>query len=87
MAPSTRPSHFLTIRLKDPDLLTNLRAVHEHFVRRDETIKNYIEPVSTAHITLNVLKVEDENLQESSTDLIQRKTNCDSVTGTEGADS
>ena len=42
--------------------MSKLAKVHEEFLTKDESLKNYIEPVSLAHITLNVLNIEPERL-------------------------
>ena len=57
-------NYFLTFRLNDQNLQKELRKVHVEFVGQDESIKNFIEPVEKAHVTLNVINCEKSRLEE-----------------------
>ena len=65
-------NYFLTFRLQNPDLVRNLRKVHLHFVTKNESMKNYIDPLDTAHITLNVFHA-DNNQVDNLKQLIQKE--------------
>ena len=64
MSRRSGPNYFLTFRFQSRELMSKLAKVHEEFLTKDESLKNYIEPVSLAHITLNVLNIEPERLEE-----------------------
>ena len=65
-------NYFLAFRLQNPDLVRNLRKVHLHFVTKNESMKNYIDPLDTAHITLNVFHA-DNNQVDNLKQLIQKE--------------
>ena len=63
--PSKSPNMFLAIQISSPDLKKNLRKVHFNCVVKDYRLKDFITPLETAHVTLNVFRVEKTRLEEA----------------------
>jgi len=59
------PNVFLAIQITNQDLIRNLREAHFKVVMKDTKLKDFITPVETAHVTLNVFKVEKDRLEEA----------------------
>jgi len=65
MGSNKSPNMFLAIQISNPDLKKNLRKVHFNCVVKDNRLKDFIAPLETAHITLNVFRVENDRLEEA----------------------
>ena len=59
-----KANYFLAIRISDPLVIEKLKKVHFEFVKSHYNLKDGIVPLDEAHITLNVLTVEEEKLEE-----------------------
>eukprot|EP00092_Neocalanus_flemingeri_P029006 GFUD01031490.1.p1 GENE.GFUD01031490.1~~GFUD01031490.1.p1 ORF type:complete len:201 (+),score=53.30 GFUD01031490.1:69-671(+) len=59
------PNLFLAFQISNPDLISNLRKVHFNCVQKENRLKDFIVPLETAHVTLNVFRVENERLEEA----------------------
>ena len=59
-----KANYFLAIRISDPLVIEKLKNVHFEFVKSHYNLKDGIVPLDEAHITLNVLTVEEEKLEE-----------------------
>ena len=62
---SKSPNMFLAFQISNPDLIKNLRNVHFNSVMKDNRLKDFITPLETAHVTLNVFRVEKDRLEEA----------------------
>ena len=59
------PNLFLAFQISNPDLLANLRNVHFKAVEKEHRLKDFIVALQTAHVTINVFRVEPERLEEA----------------------
>ena len=59
------PNVFLAFQITNPELIKNLRKAHFNCVMKDNRLKDFITPLETAHVTLNVFRVESERLEEA----------------------
>ena len=59
------PNVFLAIKITNQDLIKNLREAHFNVVMKDNRLKDFITPVETAHVTLNVFRAEEDRLEEA----------------------
>eukprot|EP00092_Neocalanus_flemingeri_P032194 GFUD01034991.1.p1 GENE.GFUD01034991.1~~GFUD01034991.1.p1 ORF type:complete len:197 (+),score=52.68 GFUD01034991.1:54-644(+) len=62
---SKSPNMFLAFQITDPDLIKNLRNAHFNCVVKDHRLKDFINPLETAHVTLGVFRVEIDRLEEA----------------------
>ena len=59
------PNVFLAIKITNQELVQNLRKAHFNCVMEDNRLKDFITPLETAHVTLNVFRVENDRLEEA----------------------
>ena len=59
------PNLFLAFQITNPELIANLRKVLYTCVEKENGLKDFISPLESAHVTLDVFRVETENLEEA----------------------
>ena len=59
------PNLFLAFQITNPELIANLRKVLYTCVEKENGLKDFIAPLETAHVTLDVFRVETENLADA----------------------
>ena len=56
---------FLAFQISNPELILNLRKVHFKCVEKENRLKDFIVPLETAHVSLDVFRVENGRLEEA----------------------
>ena len=67
LPPTMGPNLFLAFRITNPELLASLREVHYNCVKKDTRLKDLIAPLETAHVGIDVFRVENDRLEEVKT--------------------
>ena len=70
-----RPNLFLAFRITNPELLASLRDVHYNCVNKEIKLKDLIVPLETAHVGIDVFRVEEERLEEEEDNLQEENLN------------
>ena len=64
-----KPNFFFTFKLNNQDLLDNLRKIQHELLARNKDLQKYLEPVETAHLTLNVFYADSEVITSLKTQI------------------
>ena len=60
---SARPNVFIAVKVESPDILNAMALVQEDLVKLEPLLQELLVPVAQAHLTLLVLRVEEDQLE------------------------
>ena len=64
MAERTTPNAFVSMRVSSPSIRQGLEAVQELMVEKDAEVESVLTSLDKLHITLSVIRLENEEEQE-----------------------